>query len=224
MLLTIPLIALVASLSIIIPILIGIITYKKYLNTPLKTVFIYCVVYAVCEVIGWYYALHHWQNHFVQNSLSYIEVFFFGIYFYQIVEKNFAKKTILFLIISTLIIITWSHWFSGREYNRLDSFSLSIENLSLIAMSLIFFYQLLNNLNIQNILKYPDFWISAGILLYFSGAFFSFIFAEYVAFSKDESINNYFQIFEYLLLFQRIFLAIGLWFSKTPPQLSPSSK
>lgn len=224
MLLKIPTISLLASAAVILPIITGTIAAVWRLNSPLKIIFSYFIIYALFEVVGLYYAFHHWQNHFVQNSLSYLDILFLGVYFYQILESPWIKKIIISLIIITLILTAWSHLGTGRDFNRLDSFALSVENLAMIFMSLLFFYQLLNTLDIKNLLVYSNFWIVVGILVYFSGAFFNFIFAEYVAFSKDEAITSYFQIHEYFLFIQRIFLAIGLWFSKTPPQLSPSSK
>ncbi len=224
MLLQIPIIALIASLAVILPIISGSITVTKHLSASSKIIFVYCIIYAIFESIGWYYALHHWQNHFLHNTISYLDILFLGIYFYQILESTFIKKIVISLIIVVLALTVWSHLGTGRDYNRLDSFALSIGNLAMIFMSLLFFYQLLNSLDIKNLLVYPNFWIVVGILIYFSGAFFTFIFAEYIAFSKDEAITSYFQIHEYFLFLQRIFLAIGLWFSKTPQQLSPSLK
>jgi hypothetical protein len=224
MLLKIPTIALLASLAVILPIISGSITVGKHLNAPLKTIFAYCLIYALFESVGWYYALHHWQNHFLHNTMSYLDILFLGTYFYQILENPWIRKIVISLIIITILLTAWSHLGTGRDFNRLDSFALSVGNLAMIFMSLLFFYQLLNTLDIKNLLVYPNFWIVVGILVYFSGAFFTFIFAEYIAFSKDEAITSYFQIHEYFLFIQRIFLAIGLWFSKTPPQLSPSLK
>jgi hypothetical protein len=224
MLLKIPIIDLMASLAVVLPIVSGTITTWKSLNISLKTMLLYCIIYSIFEVVAWYYALHHWQNHFLHNTVSYLDILFIGFYFYQILEISWSKKIVILLVIFTLILTVWSHLGTGRDFNRLDSFALSVGNLAMIFMSLLFFYQLLNTLEIKNLLTYPHFWICVGILIYFSGAFFTFIFAEYIAFSKDEAITQYFQIQAYFLFFHRIFLAIGLWFSKTPPQLSPSSK
>jgi hypothetical protein len=224
MLLKTPLIVLLASLSVILPIIVGSITVKKMKFTPIGIIFIYCIVYVFFEIIGWYYVLNHEQNHFLHNTLSYIDILFIGFYFYQILKMKFSRVIVISLITITLILTIWSHLGTGRDFNRVDSFAFSVGNIAIMAMSLLFFYELLNTLDIKNILTYSHFWISGGVLLYFSGKFFTFIFAEYITFSKDLSIIQYFQISDYLLFFQRIFLAIGLWFSKTPPQLSPSSK
>jgi hypothetical protein len=213
-----------ASLAVIFPIIIGSITVKKDSDIPYKIVFLYCSIYLIFEIIGWYFVLHHWHNHFLHNTLAYVDIIVLGTYFYLILTSIRSKQIVISLSVIALLLTAWSHLGTGRDFNRIDSFALSVGNFSLIAMSLLFFYQLLNNLDVKNILTYSHFWIVVGLLLYFSGVFFSFIFVEYIAFSQDKNIIQYFQISAYLLFIQRIFLAIGLWFSKTPQQLSPSSK
>jgi hypothetical protein len=214
----------IASIAVVIPIIVGITTVKKSRDNTFLIVLIYCLIYAIFEMVAWYYVKHHLQNHFLLNTTSYIDIGCWGTYFYLILEKPYNKKIVIFLSISTTLLTLWSHLGTGRDYNRLDSFALSIGSLSLISMSLLFFYQLLNNLNIKNIFTYPHFWINVGVLLYFSGSFFTFTFAEYIAFSKDSSIIQFIGISGILLFFHRIFLAIGLWFSKTPIQSNLSSK
>jgi hypothetical protein len=223
-LLIIPLITVAASLIVIVPILIGIMTIKNWLKTPLNIVFYYCLIYSIFELVAWYYVLNHRQNHFLANSVIYLDLIFWGFYFYKITLNHITKKMIILIIGLSICIALWSHLGTGRDFNRIDSFANSISNISLIAIVLLFFYQLLNNLDTKDLLSYSHFWISVGVLIYFSGVFFVHIFSEYITFSKNESLISFWITKDYLLFFQRIFLAIGLWFSKTPPQLSPSSK
>lgn len=214
----------IASIALVVPILMGITNAKRLKESPLIIVFIYCLVYSIFEIIGWYYALNHLQNHFLFNLVSYFDILVWGLFYYLILDKLVTKRIIIFLVTVTLILTAWSHFGTGRDFNRMDSFALSIGSISLIAMSLLYFYQLLNNLKIKNIFIYPFFWINVAVLIYFSGSFFSFIFAEYIAFSQDKSVIQYMGISAILLFFHRIFLAIGLWFSTTPIQSNLSSK
>jgi hypothetical protein len=213
-----------ASFVVIIPLIVGIITIKSWKESSLKIVFTYCVIYALFELIAWYYVLNHRQNHFIHNIISYVDIIFWGYYFYSIIDSSLGRKVVITLSMLTIGTIIWSNLGINRDFNRVDSFAISISNLTLIAMSLLFFYQLLSSLVVKDLLRYPHFWISAGVLLYFSGVFFVHIFAEYITFNKDKTITHFWILKNYLLFFHRIFLAIGLWFSKTPPQLSPSSK
>lgn len=225
MLLKISLIVLVASLAIIFPIIVGgmIVRDKKYMSKPLYTIFVYSVIYAIFEIVGWYYALHHLQNHFLVNIFSYLDIVFWSYYFYQILSNKISKGIVMALFSLTLTFNIFSHLFLSQDFNRLDSFAISVSYISLIMMSILYFYQLLNSLEINDLFQYPHFWINSAVLIYFSGSFFMFIYGEYITFSADESINQYSLINDYLLFFHRIFLAIGLWFSKTPIQSNLSS-
>ena len=215
---------LLSSIAVIIPIIVGIITAKKHKIITLHLIFFYCLVCSVFEIIAWYYFTHHLQNHFLFNMMSYFDILVWGLFYYLLLDKLITKRIIIFLVAVTLMLTFWSHFGTGRDFNRMDSFALSVGSISLMAMSLLFFYQLLNNLDIKNIFIYPFFWINVGVLIYFSGSFFSFIFAEYIAFSPDKNITQYIGISAILLFFHRIFLAIGLWFSTTPIQSNLSSK
>jgi hypothetical protein len=224
-LLLIPLITVIASVILIVPIFLGTINMKEWKkDDSLRIIFIYCIVYALFEIIGWYYALNHWQNHFLTNTLTYLNLYIWGYYFYTIISNLNHRKVVILIVLLSTVVMLWSNTTNANGYNYIDSTTHSVSNIAILAMSLLFFYQLLNNLDINNLLNYSHFWISVGVLVYFSGIFFVHIFSEFITFNKDESVIQFWSVEDYLLFFQRIFLAIGLWFSKTPPQLSPSSK
>ncbi|MDZ7898726.1 MAG: hypothetical protein U5N85_12000 [Arcicella sp.] len=225
MLLKISSITLIASLSLIVPLIIGTINLREIRNNHYGVLYWYLIIYAIFEVIAWYYALNGLQNHFLGNTVIYLDLFFIGWYYYLILSDETQKKIVLGSILIATIIVIWSHFATGRDYNRLDSFALSVENIVIILISLLFFYQLLNSLEVKNLFIYSHFWIGTALLSYFSVIFFLDLFAEYVAFNKNKDFaSSYWDIKEYLTFFHRIFLAIGLWFSKTPIQSNLSSK
>jgi hypothetical protein len=220
----IPILIYLTSLILILPIIIGSINIKGIKNTPFLIIFIYCICYLVLEIISWYYALNKLQNHFVDNLSTYLEIILIGYFYFKIISNPAQKKIVLLILAISLILILWSNLGTGRDFNRIDPLASSIGNIGLIAIALIFFFQLFNNLEVKNLFIYPHFWISIAVLIYFSGIFFVNVFAEYITFNKDESIIQYWIIKQYLTFFHRIFLAIGLWFSTTPIQSNLSSK
>ena len=220
----IPAVIYLASFILILPIIIGSINIKEIKRTPFQIIYIYCIAYFVLEIISWYYALNKLQNHFVDNLSTYLEVILIGYFYYKVINNRTHKKIVLLLLTLSLFCILWSNLGTDRDFNRIDSFSGSIGNICLIAISLIFFFQLFNNMEVENLFIYPYFWISIAVLVYFSGIFFVNVFAEYITFNKDEAIIQYWIIKQYLTIFHRIFLAIGLWFSTTPIQSNLSSK
>lgn len=220
----IPIIGYVSSLTLMLPIIVGFIKIKDIKATPLMLIFMYCLLYSILEVVAWYYALHGLQNHFLENLSSYLEVIVISYFYYCVVTTPVRKRVIIFLTLFSLALILWSHFGGDRDFNVIDSYARSIGDIALISSALIFFYQLFNNLEVKNLFTYSYFWIAIAVLIYFSGIFFINIFAEYIAFNNDKSIQEYWNIKEYLTIFHRIFLAIGLWFSTTHQQLNPSSK
>ena len=204
---TIPLISITNSLILIYPLIMGIINIKEVRKSPLKVIFNYCILLTFIEILAWIFVLNGWQNHFINNSINYIDVCFFGYYYTLVIKSKGLNNLIKGLIVVSIILIGGSH--IGREFNRIDPFSHSVVNITMICMALIFFYQLLNNLEIKNLLTYSHFWIGVSILLYFSGVFFMHIFSEYIAFNTNEAITDYWYIREYLSFAQRIFLGIG---------------
>lgn len=214
-LLNIPFISVAASLALLCPLIIGSIKAKEISKSPLKIIFIYCIVYSFFEILAWVYALNSWQNHFIENSVKYCEILFLGYYYYLLTRNKAHKKLIVLLICFSLSLILWSNFATVQDFNRLDSFSNTIGNICIISIVLLFFYQLLNSVEINNLFIYAHFWIAVAILVYFSGVIFIYLFAEYITFSKDSSIIQFWVIKEYLMTFHRIFFAVGLWYASS---------
>lgn len=208
----IPLITYFASLILIAPLCIGVINIKALKLSPLKIIFYYCILFTLYEIVGWFFALNRWQNHFITNLTNYTDILFWGYYYILVIKSKISKNIIIGLMATSLLIILWSHW--GRDFNRIDAFAHSVTNICLICIALIFFYQLLSNLEVTNLFNYAHFWIGVAALVYFSGVFFTYIFSEYIAFNKNQQIIQYWYIKEYLTFIHRVFIAIGFWYGK----------
>ncbi len=221
-LLLIPPITYISSLTLIIPIIIGIINVKTIHQTPLKIIFYYCFVFAFYEIVGWVYAINGWRNHFLANSVAYTDVLFWGYYYYLVIKERLNRRFIVTLSIVTLSVVIWVH--VGHDYNRVNSLAVSMVNITMIIIALMFFYQLLNSLEVENLFKYAHFWIGIAVLVFFSGVFFMLIFADYISYNKNKNIVQYWYLKDYLLSFHRIFLGAGLWYSKELVQSKTSVK
>jgi hypothetical protein len=69
---------------------------------------------------------------------------------------------------------------SINGFNSLDNISLATECILLMIYSILAFFQLVQNPVYENILSAPLFWFNTGILTYFSGNLFLFVFSNYV--------------------------------------------
>lgn len=100
--------------------------------------------------------------------------------------------TVLFIVYSIVdLIITSSDSF--------DSIPTVLECLILISFSVFYFYEQLNKPDSLFLYNTPTFWIVAGIILFFSGNFFVFIYAQ--SNSKSPEFKHTFDLINAILSF-----------------------
>ncbi len=213
----------ISSLFVLFPLSIGLIRYNM-LTSSLKVIFYYTIVSALVEMIAWITIYYHQTNHWLSNVYNIMEYAFLSYYFTKIFVISKVNTFIKYFSTLTLLVITLLTFIDYKNLNHYNSTAYIITCLVLMTYAMIYFYELLNSLNVPKISYYSHFWISVGVLLYFSGCFFVNLFSEIVLLGNDKSINQLWLIYHFFLIIYRIFLAIGLWFSKTPLQSNSSSK
>ena len=213
----------ISSLFVLFPLLVGVVRFNV-LTPSLKIIFYYIIASTFVEIVAWITIYYHQTNHWLSNISNIIEFAFLSFYFNKIftdLKLNLYVKYFSVIILFVIILLTFIDY---KNINHYNSTAYIITCFVLMTYSMIHFYELLNSLNVPKLSYYSHFWISVGVLLYFSGCFFVNLFSEIVLFGNDKSTNQLWLIYHFSLIIYRIFLAIGLWFSKTPQQLSPSLK
>ncbi|WP_339694996.1 hypothetical protein [uncultured Roseivirga sp.] len=123
-------------------------------------------------------------------------------WFFNSVIKNQKWIPFLALAYSVFYLIN-SIWFEWGEFNTMGR---SVECLIMIFLSLRLFYQFFKLEEDIFIDRSPIFWITIGVLVYFSGAFFTFTLSKYILTDAPlwilHNTSN---------VLKNVFLAIGLW-------------
>lgn len=198
---------------------------RTYFRKELNILFLYVIASCVLEVFGniWAHVLHK-PNHFMINTFAVVEYALISLMYREAFVGAKLKK--LSLIVTLLFIVFAVTTFTNiLGYVRFNSMVNTASCFIIIIWVFVYFYQLLQTLQIRSLSRSSLFWISVGILLYFSGTLFLFLYAEILFFETTPELSKQLWIiYFFLLLLFRIFLTIGLWFSKTPQQLNTSSK
>lgn len=93
----------------------------------------------------------------------------------------------------------------------IDNAGRSIESVVVILLALAYFYKVFQELKVQNLLLEPFFWVSAGLLLFFSGNFLIFIFMSFILL-YSKSLNDQIWVIHALMNYMLyITYAIALW-------------
>lgn len=129
-----------------------------------------------------------------------------SIYYILFKTHNYRKIIGIGLLISliTIIVLTLNHS-NAYEFNDLVT---GIESIIFILLAVGYFRLLLKELEFETPLENPIFWINSGVLIYFSGAFFFFIFSS--AASQVNHIKIW-MIHNLIHLIYTILILIAFW-------------
>lgn len=122
----------------------------------------------------------------------------------NIVSKKFKR---LILIGSILFISFLILYYTSASFKRLDSLPIGIESILILIYSSYFFYEQINNPNILFIYNDYKFWVVTGIMIYISGSFFIYIFANQI---PEKELDLYWSFTYIFLGIMNILFSIGI--------------
>ena len=133
---------------------------------------------------------------------------------------NIASRKVrsLILIVSCLFTVFLVFFNFVITYRRFDSIPTGAETLLLLVFSIYFFYEQFKNSSTFYIYHHYCFWFTIGILIYLSGSFFIYVFADQL----NSAELNEFWTFTYIVeIIKNIFFTIGLLIYARKPFAKP---
>jgi hypothetical protein len=98
---------------------------------------------------------------------------------------------------------------------QFNAIARSAEALMIIAFILTYFYYVYESEKDIFIDSSPSFWIVVGLLIYFSGAFFSFLLSTDILTMNEERFYSSWILHNSVNILKNSFIAIGLWQMKS---------
>ncbi|MBK9591218.1 MAG: hypothetical protein IPO32_06870 [Crocinitomicaceae bacterium] len=163
--------------SSFVPATIGIFYIRKQ-QKALKILSAFAVFCVVTELVNLVIVMKYKINVFpLHHTYTVIEfscaLIISSIILYPAKNDRIRYFFIFVLVLSfTLIDLTFF-----ESLDLLNSIPRVIEGLTMIAVSILFFYKIFVTPEVVDILKYPYFWLFTGWLIYFSGTFFLFVYS-----------------------------------------------
>ncbi|GEM_PF-1524970 len=182
----------ISSLSIIIPLIVGLVRFRKL--SPTQKLLSYLVIAsALTEIIAnilWYQQLRNLE---VYNVYALINFNLLAIILSRHLYLTWRKPLKLFLIcfngyfiIDALFFKDLKHW----EYNFNSNLTTSA-SIILIVLALSYFHKLLKEVRYQKLERNSQFWISSGIVMYYSGTLILFLLGNQV---NDPEYSYYYEL------------------------------
>ncbi len=198
-------IAYISILSALIPIVLGLIQWRKLVLELKLIVWIGITSFlidVVCLILGRYSI----NNYPLINLLCPVQLALFMYVFSMFFEEKLSFK-IVFACFLVFFVINFIWIENPFEFNTNSN---GISSLILIAITIRYLYKLLSELPEIHIYKLPMLWIAFGVLLYCSGTLFVFLASKYLI--KSPADHQSVWIITLLLnISQFIFFGVGLW-------------
>lgn len=184
---------------------VGLLNYK-HLNNSTKYIFYFVLLAVITESVG-YYSLYMSSEKKVNTFVFYLyrpfEFLFISMFFYINFKGRLTKNLIIFLI--PLVVIFYLIFGIPSKLDLISNYKLYLFSFFCFCLfSILYFKQILDT-ELELILN-SGFWITTGILIFYSGSFFLSGFINFLAKSNLElarkvfSINHVLNIFFYSLV------------------------
>lgn len=188
--------------------------YRSF-DRPAKTIVWYLLISALTNLVVVSLAMNHFNNMPVFHVFTVLEFIILTLFFREL--SNNPKAIMLFNILlvafPVFAILNTAYIQPIHTYN---SISRTVESLLLIGFSLASFYTMLGQNHPLNKQSKNLMWINAGMLCYFSGSLFLFIFSKYIM--KDVTANKVAWIIHAVLVAAFLYTMITVYLIKSKNQ------
>lgn len=195
--------------SVTVPLICCIIRFST-LNRELRVLFIYILISVLVEFTSVVLRTNGISNIVIQNLYTVIECTLITyIYILRFDTKNVRLiiKSI-YVIFALLALVIFG---MVGNINKFDNLVSTYESCFFIVLSWAYFYKVIQEKNIAKLNQFYFAWINSAMLIYFSMAFFSFLFNK---FSGQLEMSLYQLVYAPHLITNisyNILLGIGIW-------------
>jgi hypothetical protein len=144
----------------------------------------------------------------IYNILSFFCVFYF---YYHLLQKQFSKLFLLILALFFIFSIFLCINFRIEDFFVVCSYLDTFITFFILFFTIIWFRKLINDAHIDNLLASSNFYFISGLILYFCGTLFLFLFANHLYKVDSEMFQSYWALNIILNLILRFLLLVGLW-------------
>jgi hypothetical protein len=158
----------------LIPVMAGLYNYKN-LDKVLKIAAIFFIISSFSDILLFIIPKFGVKNNSpFLHLFTVISILFYGRIYYLSFHIPFFKRITAALSILTIIVLAYNA-ISGDGIMSFPTISYTFLSVVLNVLSLLYFYQLLNNQVFTHIEKQAMFWLNSGVLFYFGINIFLFM-------------------------------------------------
>jgi hypothetical protein len=154
------------------------------------------------------------ENPWLYNCFFILTIITLSYYFYKLLLRAASKAIVLFFFIGNLIafiIVIFSN-----KFYQAHTHLYAVVFISIVVYCLLYFHQMLTNIDEKPISHKIDFWLVTSYLLYFLSGFFSIVTYSYIETTNKVSIYS---ILNILLFISAVVATCGTYYIYTKRKL-----
>lgn len=140
------------------------------------TIISYCLYSFIINILLDKHALPLKLSLFTYSSFTAFEYCFFTYFMYSKINNGGFKR--LILVLSSAFIIFSSIYYFLERGETIDSIPIGIETIFVLLYCFYYLYEQMKNTDTLFIYNTSTFWVVVGLMIYLSGSFFIYIFAN----------------------------------------------
>jgi hypothetical protein len=192
--------------SILVPIFFGLSQLRK-LKGSLSILFFLLVASLVMDIIAFTLSRHSMNTYLLGNLFFLFQFVMIAFIFSQELNHSKWMKYIIFVILIFFIY----NLLVAQGLFVFNTHSNSVAGLTLVAISLYFFFDLLKNLPQDDIYRLPMFWIAFAVLFYYGGTLILFLTNNFLVDRFLDSHRLVWILHNFCNIVKNLLLAIALW-------------
>lgn len=206
----------IADFSILIPTIIAF--YKrKWLSEEEKLFGYYICLVFLKNLITFIFSLKGKNNLIIYNFFLSVEIFMIGYFFIKLYSLRNIKTTLKVLLVFFVIFNLADIYYSNPNFLDLHNhksakYSYVLNSILIISFVLYYFYNLLSEVKVDNLLTFSIFWICCGLLIYHAGsvAIEGFLY-EIRLWKRNIDVGNLQLLLPTLEIIRNVLFGFGLW-------------
>ncbi|WBO85074.1 hypothetical protein [Hymenobacter yonginensis] len=204
--------------SIVVPIVVGFRRRQQLAPAP-RGIFYCCLMWLVIMACGEFARLAWHYNVVIWDALEILEMWFIGVAYHRVLRFRLRRYFLPLGILYTAFALLDTFVLHGLMLPI--TYTTVLKSVLIIALTLLYFEQMLRELRNVRLERDPMFVISVALLLYYAGTVVAFIMRAYFI---DQNallqIQKVYAVNSVLNLVMHGLIARGFWLAGRQPQLA----
>ena len=197
-----------AAFWVLIPLLLGSMVAKRAKFLSITWLFLLnSLIFSIAILVV---PLFWWTNYPVFHIYTVAEFTLLALLYRELLHSTFLRRIIqVALVLFVMYKVIDIFWITSLY--QIDYSSVNVESALVLLLTLLYFYQLLQEKAVHRITFYPAFWINNANLFYFAGILLFSV--SYLYGSGEDVLWCGYFVHDYLLLLRNLLLTLAFWFA-----------